>query len=97
MTLISLSELSKKVLTNANHPKHVDPAVSTLSDTTWPWNPVTRLAGANLNRRTPPMLRPGCNAGRKPTHGRYTMAAVAERREVRDLWRIMRALIGETR
>jgi hypothetical protein len=37
----------------------------------------------------------GGNAGRKPTHGRYTKAAKAERREVRVLLRAIRELIGE--
>ena len=36
----------------------------------------------------------GGRAGRKPTHGRYTKAAIAERREVRAILRALRALIG---
>ena len=35
----------------------------------------------------------GGKAGRKPTHGRYTKAAIVERREVRALLRAMRKLI----
>lgn len=38
----------------------------------------------------------GAKAGHKPTHGRYTNAAVKSRREVRELLRRVRALIGET-
>jgi hypothetical protein len=34
----------------------------------------------------------GARAGRKPTHGRYTKKAIAERREVRDLLRLLREL-----
>jgi hypothetical protein len=33
-------------------------------------------------------------AGRKPTHGRYTRDAIAERREVRALIRAIRRLIN---
>jgi hypothetical protein len=33
--------------------------------------------------------------GRKPTHGRYTKAAIAERREVQALIRAIRELVGE--
>jgi hypothetical protein len=42
------------------------------------------------------MLAPGAQprAGRKPTHGRYTKAAVAERRAMRALLRTLRTLIG---
>ena len=36
----------------------------------------------------------GARAGRKPTHGRYTKAAIAERRELRDLLRLLREMIG---
>jgi hypothetical protein len=35
----------------------------------------------------------GGKAGRKATHGRYTRAAVAERRELRDALRLLRELI----
>lgn len=35
----------------------------------------------------------GGKAGRKPTHGRYTTAAVMERRRVRLLLRMLRELI----
>jgi hypothetical protein len=38
----------------------------------------------------------GGKAGRKPTHGRYTRAAKAERRDVRVLLQAIRELIGET-
>ena len=38
----------------------------------------------------------GGEAGRKPTHGRYTKAAIAERREVRVLLRALRELFGLT-
>ncbi len=34
-------------------------------------------------------------AGRKPTHGRYTKSAVKSRREVRDLVRALRKLLGQ--
>lgn len=37
----------------------------------------------------------GGKAGRKPTHGRYTKVAAAERRRVRALLRAMRQLIGQ--
>ena len=37
----------------------------------------------------------GGNAGRKPTHGRYTTAAIAERRQVRELIRLVRGLMNE--
>jgi hypothetical protein len=37
----------------------------------------------------------GGKAGRKPTHGRYAKAAVAERRAMRALLRSLRALIGQ--
>ena len=36
----------------------------------------------------------GGKAGRKPTHGRYTYAAIASRRETRELLRVIRKLIG---
>lgn len=36
----------------------------------------------------------GGKAGRKPTHGRHTRAAIAERREVRKLIRDVRELLG---
>jgi hypothetical protein len=36
----------------------------------------------------------GGKAGRKPTHGRHTRAAIAERREVRALIRAIRRLIN---
>jgi hypothetical protein len=36
----------------------------------------------------------GGKAGRKPTHGRYTQAAVESRREVRAILRALRQLIG---
>ena len=32
-------------------------------------------------------------AGHKPTHGRYTKAAIAERREFRAMLRLLRVLI----
>lgn len=35
----------------------------------------------------------GGNAGRKPTHGRYTKAAIERQRELRELVRLMRELI----
>jgi len=35
----------------------------------------------------------GGKAGRKPTHGRYTKAAIAEQREFRDALRLLRKLI----
>jgi hypothetical protein len=35
----------------------------------------------------------GGKAGRKPTHGRYTKAAVAERREFRAMLRMLRESI----
>ena len=35
----------------------------------------------------------GGKAGRKPTHGRYTKAAIQERREVRELLRAIRDMI----
>ena len=35
----------------------------------------------------------GGKAGRKPTHGRYTKAAIAERREVRAILRALRDLL----
>ena len=35
----------------------------------------------------------GGKAGRKPTHGRYTQAAVAERQKSRNLLRLLRELI----
>ena len=35
----------------------------------------------------------GGKAGRKPTHGRYTNAAIQQRREVRELLRELRAMI----
>jgi hypothetical protein len=37
----------------------------------------------------------GGKAGRKPTHGRYSMAAIEKRREVRELLQSMRELIGD--
>ena len=37
----------------------------------------------------------GGKAGRKPTHGRYTKAAIAERRTVREMLCLLRALAGE--
>lgn len=37
----------------------------------------------------------GGKAGRKPTHGRYTKAAIEQRREVRQLIRDLTALLGE--
>ena len=37
----------------------------------------------------------GGKAGRKPTHGRYTKAAIEARRDVTLLLRKVRALIGE--
>ncbi len=36
----------------------------------------------------------GGKAGRKPTHGRYTKAAIEERREVRTILRALRKLLG---
>ena len=36
----------------------------------------------------------GGKAGRKPTHGRYTKAVIASRREVRQVLRALRALVG---
>lgn len=38
----------------------------------------------------------GGKAGRKPTHGRYSAAAVAERRQVRELVDEMTRLLKET-
>ena len=35
----------------------------------------------------------GGKAGRKPTHGRYTKAAIERQRELRELVRLMRELI----
>jgi hypothetical protein len=35
----------------------------------------------------------GGKAGRKPTHGRYTKAAIADRREVRAILRALRDLL----
>jgi hypothetical protein len=35
----------------------------------------------------------GGKAGRKPTHGRYTQAAIADRRKSRDMLRLLRELI----
>ena len=37
----------------------------------------------------------GGKAGRKPTHGRYTQAAITRRREIRALLGLLSALIGE--
>jgi hypothetical protein len=37
----------------------------------------------------------GGKAGRKPTHGRYTKAAVAERREIHALLGLLRELIDD--
>ena len=36
----------------------------------------------------------GGKAGRKPTHGRYTREAIERRREVRELIRLLRELVG---
>ncbi len=36
----------------------------------------------------------GGKAGRKPTHGRYTRAAIEQRQEVRELLRVLRGLLG---
>jgi len=36
----------------------------------------------------------GGKAGRKPTHGRYSRRTLASRREVRELLRKLRELIG---
>lgn len=36
----------------------------------------------------------GGKAGRKPTHGRYTKAAIQRQREVRELLRALRGLMG---
>lgn len=36
----------------------------------------------------------GGKAGRKPTHGRYTKAAIQSRREVRAILRAVRALLA---
>jgi hypothetical protein len=36
----------------------------------------------------------GGKAGRKPTHGRYTKLAIQERKEVRELIKAVRELIG---
>ncbi|MBK6471588.1 MAG: hypothetical protein IPF94_12930 [Betaproteobacteria bacterium] len=36
----------------------------------------------------------GGKAGRKPTHGRYTQAALAQNREIRRLLQMLRELIG---
>jgi hypothetical protein len=36
----------------------------------------------------------GGKAGRKPTHGRYTGAAIESRREVHAIFRVLRELIG---
>jgi hypothetical protein len=38
----------------------------------------------------------GGKAGRRPIHGRYTRAAIASRRETRELLRVIRKLIGKT-
>ena len=38
----------------------------------------------------------GGRAGRKPTHGRYTEAALAERRKFREALRLLRELIDGT-
>jgi hypothetical protein len=40
---------------------------------------------------------PGASRGNQHTltHGRYTAQAIAERREARQLWRALRALIGQ--
>ena len=37
----------------------------------------------------------GGKAGRKPTHGRYTKAAIAERRQVRSLIQTIRRLMKD--
>lgn len=36
----------------------------------------------------------GGKAGRKPTHGRYTKAAIQQQREIRELLRVLRELVG---
>jgi len=36
----------------------------------------------------------GGKAGRKPTHGRYTKATIQRQREVRELLRALRGLMG---
>ena len=36
----------------------------------------------------------GGKAGRRPTHGRCTQAAIAERRQFREALRLLRELIG---
>jgi len=36
----------------------------------------------------------GGKAGRKPTHGRYSKAAIERRQEVRELLRVLRELLG---
>jgi hypothetical protein len=36
----------------------------------------------------------GGKAGRKPTHGRYTKAAIAARRDVRAILRALTDLVG---
>lgn len=36
----------------------------------------------------------GGKAGRKPTHGRYTRAAIADRRQIRAILRALRGLLG---
>ena len=38
----------------------------------------------------------GGRAGRKPTHGRYTKAAIESRREVRAILRAVRAILRAT-
>ena len=37
----------------------------------------------------------GGKAGRKPTHGRYTKAAIEQRQDVRELLRTLRELMGQ--
>ena len=37
----------------------------------------------------------GGKAGRKPTHGRYTKAAIEQRQNVRELLRTLRELMGQ--
>ncbi len=49
--------------------------------------------------RSPAMTNGRCRmhggkAGRKPTHGRYTKAAIQSRRDVRAILRSLRGLLG---
>jgi hypothetical protein len=71
------------------YPMHLSPRCGAHARTTG--QPCRSPAMSNGRCR----MHGGKSTGRPQKHGRYTKKAIAERREVRDLLRLLRELIGD--